>query len=52
MSFTRHADRVGLVIERPRMPGENDGIAWFCEKCGAILPDPTKTPQWSGDGWK
>ena len=28
---------VGLVIERPRTEGEEDGIAWFCEKCGHML---------------
>ncbi|HKX06549.1 MAG TPA: 3-hydroxyanthranilate 3,4-dioxygenase [Stellaceae bacterium] len=80
---------VGLVVERPRLEGEEDGIAWFCERCGnmlhsvrfwcqdietqlkkhvdafnaseisrtckncfAVLPDPTKVPQWQGDGWK
>ena len=80
---------VGLVIERPRQPGEQDGIAWFCEncghmlhvvylwcddietalkqhvvafnandalrtckRCGTVLPDPTRTPQWEGDSWK
>jgi 3-hydroxyanthranilate 3,4-dioxygenase len=80
---------IGMVIERPRAKGEEDGIAWFCEncgnmlhsvyfwcedievtlkryvqefnvderlrtcnKCGTVLPDPTKTPQWSGDDWR
>ena len=28
---------IGLVIERPRLRGEEDGIAWFCEKCGNML---------------
>jgi 3-hydroxyanthranilate 3,4-dioxygenase len=28
---------VGLVIERPRLEGEEDGIAWFCETCGHML---------------
>ena len=28
---------VGLVIERPRAEGEEDGIAWFCESCGNML---------------
>jgi 3-hydroxyanthranilate 3,4-dioxygenase len=28
---------VGVVIERPRKQGEEDGIAWFCEKCGHML---------------
>jgi 3-hydroxyanthranilate 3,4-dioxygenase len=80
---------VGVVIERPRAPSEEDGIAWFCEqcghmlhsvqfwcddiervlrqhvehfnasvelrtcaKCGTVLDDPTKRPQWEGDDWK
>ncbi len=80
---------VGLVVERPRAEGEEDGIAWFCEGCGqmlhsvrfwcedietqlkahvqafnadealrtcktcaTILPDPTRVPQWEGDGWR
>jgi len=29
----RFADTVGLVIERKRMPGERDGLMWFCEHC-------------------
>lgn len=28
---------VGVVIERPRLEGEEDGIAWFCDKCGNML---------------
>ncbi len=28
---------VGLVIERPRQQGEEDGIAWFCPNCGNQL---------------
>lgn len=28
---------VGVVIERPRRQGEEDGIAWFCECCGNML---------------
>lgn len=28
---------VGLVVERPRVPGEQDGIVWVCEGCGAKL---------------
>ncbi len=80
---------VGIVIERPRQQGEEDGIAWFCEHChnmlhnahfwcedievtlkkyvqefnasealrtcrhcGTVLPDPTRVPQWEGDGWR
>jgi len=29
----RMANSVGLVIERRRMPGERDGLMWFCENC-------------------
>ncbi|MDP6606938.1 MAG: 3-hydroxyanthranilate 3,4-dioxygenase, partial [Dehalococcoidia bacterium] len=29
----RKADTVGLVIERERMDGEQDGLIWFCEDC-------------------
>lgn len=29
----RPANTVGLVIERYRKPGEEDGFLWFCEKC-------------------
>lgn len=24
---------IGLVIERRRLPGERDGLMWFCERC-------------------
>jgi 3-hydroxyanthranilate 3,4-dioxygenase len=33
----RFADTVGLVIERPRTPGEQDGLLWFCESCNHEL---------------
>ena len=33
----RYANTVGLVIERPRTPGEKDGLLWFCEQCHAEL---------------
>ena len=33
----RFADTVGLVIERPRVKGEQDGLLWFCENCHAEL---------------
>jgi 3-hydroxyanthranilate 3,4-dioxygenase len=33
----RHADSVGLVIERRRRPGELDGLQWYCERCGHKL---------------
>src|SRR6266705_2945581 len=28
---------IGLVIERPRQPGELDGMAWFCPSCSNKL---------------
>ena len=31
----RFANTVGLVIERPRLPKEQDGLMWFCENCHA-----------------
>lgn len=33
----RMAGSVGLVIERKRMTGEQDGLMWFCESCNAKL---------------
>ncbi len=33
----RRADTVGLVIERQRLPGERDGLIWFCERCESRL---------------
>ena len=33
----RHADGVGLVIERQRRPGELDGLQWYCEHCDRLL---------------
>ncbi|HUK00808.1 MAG TPA: 3-hydroxyanthranilate 3,4-dioxygenase [Steroidobacteraceae bacterium] len=33
----RLAGTVGLVIERDRQPGEEDGLQWYCERCGALL---------------
>lgn len=33
----RFAGTVGLVIERPRLPEERDGLLWFCENCHAKL---------------
>ncbi len=33
----RFVDTVGLVIERPRLPEEQDGLMWFCENCHAKL---------------
>lgn len=33
----RPAGTVGLVLERPRNPGEIDKLMWFCENCGNKL---------------
>lgn len=33
----RPANTVGLVIERYRKEGEQDGFMWFCENCGNKL---------------
>jgi 3-hydroxyanthranilate 3,4-dioxygenase len=33
----RYENTVGLVIERPRLPAEQDGFVWFCEACGGRL---------------
>lgn len=33
----RPANTVGLVMERYRRPGEQDGFLWFCENCGEKL---------------
>jgi len=34
---TRTEGSVGLVIERRRRPGEQDGLLWFCENCNNKL---------------
>lgn len=33
----RFADSVGLVIERKRIPGELDGLQWYCDRCTTLL---------------
>lgn len=33
----RPANTVGLVMERHRDPGMQDGFIWFCENCGTKL---------------
>lgn len=33
----RTAGSIGLVFERYRQPGEQDGFMWFCENCGNKL---------------
>ncbi len=36
-SPNRQAGSIGLVIERRRVAGENDGLMWFCEQCNHKL---------------
>ncbi|MFC6838734.1 3-hydroxyanthranilate 3,4-dioxygenase [Xanthomonas theicola] len=33
----RRPHSVGLVIERRRLPHENDGLLWFCTHCNHLL---------------
>lgn len=33
----RIAGGVGLVVERKRLPGERDGLLWFCARCNHKL---------------
>ncbi|MGH8508773.1 MAG: 3-hydroxyanthranilate 3,4-dioxygenase [Gammaproteobacteria bacterium] len=33
----RYANTVGLVIERKRLPHEQDGLQWYCDQCHALL---------------
>lgn len=33
----REAGSIGLVIERKRNEGEDDGLMWFCSECGDKL---------------
>lgn len=33
----RFENTVGLVIERKRLPGEHDGLLWFCERCDHLI---------------
>lgn len=35
----RGANSIGLVMERKRRDGEQDGLLWFCEKCNHPLYD-------------
>ena len=37
----RPPDTLGLVVERPRVAGEEDGIVWYCEQCGEKLHETT-----------
>lgn len=34
---SRPENTIGLVIERKRRDGENDGLLWFCENCNEKL---------------
>ena len=33
----RFENTVGLVVERQRLPHEQDGLLWYCERCGHEL---------------
>lgn len=33
----REANSIGLVIERKRLEGEQDGLLWFCKQCNHKL---------------
>ncbi len=33
----RFANTVGLVVERQRRAGEQDGLQWYCERCDHLL---------------
>jgi len=33
----RMAGSVGLVVERKRLPGERDGLMWYCPVCNHLL---------------
>jgi 3-hydroxyanthranilate 3,4-dioxygenase len=33
----RPANTVGLVVEKKREPGQQDGFQWYCEECGTKL---------------
>lgn len=33
----RPANTVGLVVEKTRAPGEQDGLQWYCQECGHKL---------------
>ena len=35
----RFANTVGLVVERKRREGEEDGLRWYCDGCGEVLYD-------------
>lgn len=33
----RPAGSVGLVVEKKRLPGQQDGFQWYCEACGTLM---------------
>ncbi|GJM08522.1 MAG: 3-hydroxyanthranilate 3,4-dioxygenase [Lysobacteraceae bacterium] len=33
----RHANSIGLVIERKRLEHEQDGLIWYCQNCDELL---------------
>ena len=33
----RSAGSIGLVVERKRLPDEQDGLMWYCERCNHML---------------
>ncbi len=33
----RPPDTIGLVVERKRAPGEEDGLRWYCDDCGGVV---------------
>jgi 3-hydroxyanthranilate 3,4-dioxygenase len=35
----RMPDSIGLVVERKRLPHEQDGLMWFCQRCNQKLYD-------------
>ncbi len=37
----RFADTIGLVIERKRLPHEQDGFRWYCDACNELLYEET-----------
>ena len=37
MEHGRPAGTIGLVLERQRLPHEQDGFVWFCQQCGNKL---------------
>ena len=39
----RMPDSIGLVVERKRLPHEQDGLMWFCERCNHKLYEETFT---------